>query len=1090
MLRTRLSGAVALVMAMAASATAQTVSPDSTFLAGMRWRPIGPANTMGRVSDIAGLPSPSKTFYVASVAGGIWKTTNAGTTFKPLFQNEKVVSMGMLAIAPSDSNQIWAGTGEPNSRNTISPGGGVYKSTDGGEHWTLMGLEKTEHIGRIVVHPTNPNIVYVAALGAAWRSNPERGLYKTEDGGKTWKLIKFISDKAGFVDVAMDPTNPNVLFAASWERQRGPYYLQSGGPGSALWKTTDAGETWTEVKGGGFPATMKGRIGLAIAPSNHNYIYALVEAEEPAGTPKGFLPGTPSNNCYNLGKAGGCGLYRSTDGGNTWEWMNGIDVRAFYYSQVRVDIKNPDRVYWSSTPVQFSNDGGKTVGNATEGIHVDHHAMWMDPGDENHIVVGDDGGVSQTWDKGGNWDFLNVFPIGQFYVVSYDMRMPYWVCGGLQDNGAWCGPSRKASSNNPITNKDWFTFNGGDGFYTAQDPRDWHIIYGESQGGNMARMDLRTGVRTSLRKPSWTDSYRTFEDSIITERGDTTRPLTPPLQKRLQDLRMRQVTDSTALALRWNWNTPFFLSPHNPDVLYAGANRVMKSTMRGDSMQPISPDLTYHDSMKVRVSTETTGGITLDATGAETYATIVSLNESPVKAGVLFVGTDDGRVWSSPDDGRTWNEYTSKFARLVPAGTYVSRIEPSRVDVNRWYITFDNHRTGDFTPYVFVTDDGGKTFRSLAATLPRGGPNYVHVIREDPVNPNLLYLGSDVGAYMSLDRGATWTRFMNGLPTVPVHDLQVHPRDHELIAATHGRSIWIVDVAPLQQYSQQLIASADPVLLQPKPALAYSDVPVGGESEGQKSFEAQPPSFGADLTYWVSATPEAAPADSAQRGRGPRGPRATLIVLNEKGDTVETLNGPLTRGLQHVYWNLQAHAAAPRALTISEKRDSVLMEGRIAFVTDSLVKSGMSKQSVERVIEQWRQSQRGGSRFRRGGNSNSVLGGPLSGALGAFNARPGESKPRAPGAPAPGATGETQQTEGGVTDFDLLRSIYAVLRLPNRATLTRSSGGGFGGFQPPVAAGTYTVVLKVGDKTSTQKLTVIRQEGLPTAPSPAEEDEE
>ena len=1110
MKRTRLLGAVALIMAICAPAGAQTL--DSTFMAGMRWRPIGPANMMGRVSDVAGLPSPSKTFYVASVAGGIFKTTNGGTTFKPLFQNERVVSMGMLAIAPSDSNQIWAGTGEPNSRNTISPGGGIYKSTDGGEHWTLMGLEKTEHIGRIVVHPTNPNIVYVAAVGAAWRSNPERGLYKTEDGGKTWKLIKFISDKAGFVDVVMDPTNPNVLFAASWERVRGPYFLTSGGPGSALWKTTDGGSTWTEVKGGGFPATTKGRIGLSIAPSNHNVIYALVEAEPPAGSPAKDLPGTPGNNCRNVGK-GGCGLYRSTDGGSTWEWMNGIDVRPFYYSQVRVDVKNPDRVYWSSTPVQFSNDGGKTVGNATGGIHVDHHAMWMDPGDENHFIVGDDGGIAQTWDKGGTYDFLNVFPIGQFYIVSYDMGMPYRVCGGLQDNGSWCGPSRKASPNNPITNHDWFTFNGGDGFYTAQDPRDPNIIYGESQGGNMARMDLRTGVRTSLRKPSWLDRYRSFEDSIVIERGDTAKPSTPGLQKRLQDLRMRQVTDSVALALRWNWNTPFFLSPHNPDVFYAGSNRVMKSVKRGDDLQPISPDLTYHDSTKIYISTRVTGGVTKDTTGAETYATIVSLAESPIRAGVLYAGTDDGRVWSSLDDGRTWNEHTKSFGKLVPAGTYVSRIEPSRADVNRWYVTFDNHRNGDFTPYAFVTDDGGKTFRSIAGGLPRGGPDFVHVVREDPVNANLLYLGTDVGAYVSLDRGATWQKFMNGLPTVPVHDLRVHPRDRELIAGTHGRSIWIVDVAPLQQYSAQLVASADPALLQSKPALAYQDSPVGGESMGHKAFQAQGPQFGAEITYWVPSSPAPAATNASgpaggdtnarpQQGRG--GPRASIVVLNAKGDTMQTLNGPATRGLQRVYWNLRKRADPPKPLSPAEKRDSVLLEARIAFVSDSLVKSGMSKQVVDRAVTQLRAAQRGdfsgfgfggggGGRGGQGGGLNAITtGGPLSSAIGVYNARPAETTPRAPGAPAQGAaaapTGEQQ--EGGANPGDeqeQLRNIANLMRLPGRAVLRPIGGGGFGNQQPFVDAGEYTVVLKIGDKTSTQKVQVMRAAGLPTSAQPEEE---
>src|SRR5213592_3379771 len=400
----------------ASALAAQAAAPlDSTLLAGFRWRNVGPANMGGRVSSVVGIPSPSKTFFVAAAAGGIWKTTNAGTSFRPVFDNQRCISMGELAIAPSDTTQVWAGTGEEDSRNTISPGCGIFKSTDGGLTWKLAGLEKSGAIGRIVVHPTNPNIVYVAALGQAWSANPERGLYKTTDGGQTWQLVKFISPQAGFIDVAMDPSNPEVLFAASWQRVRGPYFLNSGGPGSGLWKTTDGGKTWTQVTGGGLPTSTLGRIGVAIAASNPKVIYLMVEAD------------TMPNASGGAGKAPQTrpsGLYRSQDGGATWEKMNGTDVRPFYYSQVRVDPKDPNRVYWSSTPLNFSSDGGKTIGNATVGIHVDHHAMWIDPNDPNHMIVGDDGGVAQTWDKGGNWEFLNTFAIGQPYIVSYDMAFP------------------------------------------------------------------------------------------------------------------------------------------------------------------------------------------------------------------------------------------------------------------------------------------------------------------------------------------------------------------------------------------------------------------------------------------------------------------------------------------------------------------------------------------------------------------------------------------------------------------------------------------------------------------------------------------
>src|SRR5256714_1799362 len=584
--------------------TGEGITLDSTLLAGFRWRAIGPANMGGRVSSVTGIPSPSKTFFVAAAAGGIWKTTNAGTTFRPVFDNEKCVSMGELAIAPSDTTQVWAGTGEEDSRNTISPGCGIFKSTDGGLTWKLVGLEKAGAIGRIAVPPTKPNTVYVAALGQTWSPTPERG------------------------------------------------------------------------------------------------------------------------------------LCRSTDGGTKCEKMNGNDVRPFYYSQVRVDPKDANRVYWSSTPVNYSNDGGKTIGNATVGIHVDHHSMWIDPNDANHIVVGNDGGVAQTWDKGGNWDFLNTFPIGQPYIVSYDMAFPYNVCAGFQDDGSWCGPSRRRQGE--ITNADWTTVGGGDGFYTAQDPNDPTTIYVESQGGNMSRLNFSSGERVNLQKPNWRPRYTQYEDSIVIERPDTTRPETAAQRRRIAELRVRQRTDSADIDLRWNWNTPFFISAHSPETFYAGANKVMKSTRRGEDLYPISPDLSTKDTMKIRVSTKTTGGVTPDVTGAETHCTIVSLAESPLRPGLLFAGTDDGNTWLTKNDGGSWESLTGRFPG-VPPGTYVSRIEPSHFDTATFYVTFDNHRNGDYTPYVYITTNFGKSFRSLVSNLPNGGVDYVHVIREDPSNKDLPF---------------------------------------------------------------------------------------------------------------------------------------------------------------------------------------------------------------------------------------------------------------------------------------------------------------------------------------------------------------
>jgi len=1034
--------AAALALAWATALSAQAAPQlDSTWLAGFRWRSIGPANTMGRVTDVEGIPSPSKTFYFAAAAGGIFKSTNNGTTFRPLFQHERVTSMGDLAIAPSDTLQIWAGTGEEDARNSISPGGGIWKSTDGGVTWTLMGLEKTEHIARIVVHPTNPAIVWVAAAGATWRNNPERGLYKTADGGRTWRLVKFVSDKAGFIDLVLDPSNPNVLWASSWERMRGPYFLQSGGPGGGLWKSTDGGETWTQVTGGGLPATELGRIGIDISRSQPRTMYLMVEAARG--------PGEKVNS----------GLYRSDDGGQTWTQQNTTNTRPFYYSQVRVDPQNPDRVYFSS--FSFSEDGGKTVRTAAVGVHVDHHAQWIDPKDPDRFITGNDGGIAITFDRGGNYIYPNTVPISQFYAVSYDMGVPYRVCGGLQDNYSWCGPSRKSGGN--ITNHDWFSVSGGDGFVTAQDPRDPNIIYSESQGGNMGRLNYATGERVTLEKPTWRDVYRTYQDSIALIWPDTTRRPSADVRRRVADLRRRASADSADLDLRWNWNTPFFLSPHNPDVFYAGSNRVVKSTNRGDGLVPISPDLSRRDTMMIRVSTRTTGGITPDVTGAETFATIVSLNESPIRRGMLFAGTDDGNVWISPDDGGTWTDLTARFAGKVPDGTYVSRIEPSQRDVNRFYITFDNHRRGDFTPYVLVTDDGGQSFRSIASNLPTAGPDFVHVVREDPVNPDLLYLGTDVGAYISLNRGGSWQKFMTNLPTVPVHDLKIHPRDRELIAATHGRSFWIVDVAPLQQLNASVLA-ANAHLFEPAPAHHWGTSPTGGEFTAQLYFEAENPGSGAELRYWLGA---------AQQGQ------VRMAILNSRGDTVQAVNGSGNRGLNRATWNLRGNAQT-LPLSPSEQRDSISTERRLAQVTDSLVRAGTAKADVDSAVSQLRTAGQGGAGF--GGGRG---GGGQQARPGTFVERPGEG-PAGRSGGAGGAGGPGGGQAGGAQNLS-----QRILQLVRPQTGGRGGRGGFGGGAalfprrtagpaPMAAAGEYTVSLTVGGRTLTQKLVVRSTETAPT----------
>jgi photosystem II stability/assembly factor-like uncharacterized protein len=1087
MIRTSRVVAAALLVASVAAAQAPASKPfelDSLTITGFRWRNVGPANTMGRMSDVTGIPSPSKTFFAAAAAGGIWKSTNNGVTWRPVFDNQRVISMGMLAIAPSDTMQVWAGTGEPNSRNTISPGGGVYKSTDGGITWKSMGLEKTQAIGRIVVHPTNPNIVYVAALGAPWNANPERGLYKTEDGGQTWQLIKFISDKAGFVDVALDPANPNTVWASSWQRVRGPYFLNSGGPGSALWKSADAGKTWTEIKGGGFPETTKGRIGISISRSNPQVMYTLVEADTvPNPKPEKGKPAAKSPS----------GLYRSNDGGATWARTNDQDTRPFYYSQVRVHPKNPERVYWSSTPVLVSNDGGKTVINATNGIHVDHHAMWIDPVDPDRMIVGDDGGVAISFDQGGTYMFANMFAVGQLYNISYDFQVPYRVCGGLQDNGSWCGPSRRRQG--PITNAMWFTVGGGDGFVTQQDPTDPNTIYAESQGGAIVRLNYATGQSSFLVKPQYRQRYDMYEDSVLIERGDTAAPQTAAQKKAIADIRAHQKTDSAALDLRFNWNTPYLISPHNPSTLYVGGNRVLKSTKRGDDLFSISPDLSTADTMKIRVSTRTTGGITNDATGAETYCTVVSLNESPIRAGILYAGTDDGRLWVTRNDGGTWEELTTHVTG-VPAGTYVTRIEPSPHDSMTFFVTYDNHRNGDYKPYVFVTHDFGKTFSSIAANLPVGGPDYVHVIRQDLVNKNLLFLGTDVGAYVSVNGGQSWQRFMTGLPTVPVHDLRIHPRDHEIIAATHGRGIWIADISALQQIDEKVMAE-DAHLFSSPTGFQFGDPPVEGQSQGHQVFQGASPPYGTVITYRLAA----------------RQPQAKIAILDAAGDTMQVLNGPGAAGINRVAWAYGGKPAPRRALGAVQKRDSALQMNRIVFVLDSLDKAGANQMMtgmMRQLVHTGDFSPIAAMFTGRGGT-------PGFGAPPPWNPRPGEQATGAaamgggrggapggaqPGAPAaapaaPGVAGAASQV--GTPAAAAPAAAAAAMPLDPAAMQQwaplfnipgRPPAGGFGlgfmqtlGFGDPtaaffggtggsVAAGDYVAVMTVNGKTLRQKIRV------------------
>jgi photosystem II stability/assembly factor-like uncharacterized protein len=982
-----------------AHAGAQT--PDAFTLNGLRWRSVGPVNMAGRITDVEAHPGQPKTFYVAGATGGIWKTVNAGTTFIPLWEKGPIASMGDLAIAPSDPKIIWAGTGEEDSRNSVAPGYGIYKSVDGGVTWQSMGLEKTQHIGRIIVHPSNPNIVWVAALGALWSTNAERGLYKTVDGGKTWTLSKFISERAGFVDLAIDPRDPNVLYAASWERIRKAHFLKSGGPGSALWKTTDGGTTWKEIKGGGFPETMKGRISLAIAPSNPDMVYAMVEADSVRGAkPQRLLSG----------------LYRSKDAGATWTWMSTINNRPFYFSQVRVDPKNPDRIYRMAVDFAFSDDGGYSWRSGMLGIHEDYHAMWIDPNDPEHFIIGGDAGIFQTWDKGGTYDALNNMAMGQFYGVSYDFQVPYRVCGGLQDNGTSCGLSRRGGA--PLQMTDWFAIFAADGLQTAQDPFNPEYVYYESQGGNISRRNVATGEQVSIKARTVTRTQ--FGQQMARIRGDGSKPLTPEQLKQIADIRaeMKTALADPNVATRWNWNTPFILSRHDANVFYSGAEKLFKSVKKGLDLFAISPDLSTRDEARIRITTgfdlegnpaaDATGGITRDATGAEENATIVTIGESPIKPGVLYVGTNDGKVWLTKNDGGAWEDLSARFPGVPPL-THVSRVEPSGSDSATVYVSFDNHRDNDFMPYLFVSTDYGKTFTSIAKGLVVGRPNTVYVVREDPVNPKLLYAGTELGVYASLDKGATWFALDNNLPTVPVYDLQVHPRDLELIAGTHGRGVQILDVAPLQQMTSDVLTKPAH-LFKPTVALQYGERPPGSEPRAQRMWRGDRVPSGAAIAYRL-----ASPLGSAPR----------LAVTSASGDTVALLVGTNNAGLNTITWNLMATGTQPGP-----------------------------------------QGGGGGRGGGGGGGFGAQPTGPINdpGFPAGFNARPAEART------APDSTGSPSNQA---------RMLAAAANAPGAGGgRGGGGGGGFGGFggnrAMPVETGDYRVTIDVAGQTLTQTLRVVR----------------
>ena len=821
-----------LVICMTSLTFSQTL--EKNLIKDFKWRNIGPANMIGRISDFEALESDFTQVLVASASGGVWKSVNAGTTWEPIFDKYGSASIGDVAFFQKNPNIIWVGTGEECPRNSIAWGDGIYKSTDGGKTFTNMGLETTHSIAKILTHPADPNIVFVAAAGHTWGYSGDRGLFQTVDGGKTWKkLTNGLPDdgKTGAIDLVMHPTDSNILYVGFWQRVRQPWRFDSGGPNSGIYKSTDSGKTWKKLEKG-IPTGDLGKIGLAISRSNPNVLMAVVEhSYQPSRTIREGQTQKPNPDYTNMKKLG-TGIYRSEDSGESWKYMNRSNIRPFYYSHIYINPFDDKLVYYLTTTMYYSEDGGKTL-KTIRGLHPDFHTMWLDPTNKNRFYVGQDGGAAITHDGGKTWILFDNLCVTQFYAVSADTRDPYYVYGGMQDNGTWTGPSM--SREGKILTDSWYNIGGGDGFYTQNDPTDWRIAYCEGQGGNISRVNVETRQATRIR-PSQQNTYNWKEHVPASSRE----------QSGAQAQQEQRGMERRRSPFRFNWSSPILISPHNPRTVYFGGNHLFKSVNRGDNWQIISPDLSTNDPDK---HSKPTGGITLDQTGAETHCTITSISESPITPGLIWVGTDDGNVQLTQNDGDSWVN-VCKNVPGDPEGIWVSRVEASHFDKGTCYLTFDGHRSDNFKPYVFKTSDFGKTWTNISAYLPDGGP--VYVIREDLKNKDLLFVGTEFAVFFSIDGGKSWTKFNLNMPTVAFHDLYIHPRDNDLIAGTHGRGIWILDdISPLQQASNKVLSAEAFVFENEKPGTQWLNLSRGGYGRGNLFFAGENPPIGACVNFYL-----------------------------------------------------------------------------------------------------------------------------------------------------------------------------------------------------------------------------------------------
>lgn len=822
----RLTWATLVLCAWGSIGGALEAQYTAEHFAQIKGRSIGPAGMSGRVADVDVVSSDPNIIFVGAATGGVWRSVDGGIEWAPIFDEQSVLGIGAVAVSQTTPDVVWVGTGEGNPRNSAGVGNGVFRSLDGGDTWTNVGLEGSERVHRIITHPSDPAVVYVAAMGPAWSDGEVRGVFRTRDGGGTWDRVLYVDERTGAADLIMDPSNPNKLFAAMWEFRRWPWFFESGGPGSGLYVTYDGGDSWDRyTEQDGMPPGNLGRIGLAVAPSNPDVVYALVEAEQSE-------------------------LIRSDDGGRTWETINdrsGVVPRPFYYADLRVDPQNENRVYSLHGSIQVSEDQGRSFETVVPStiIHGDVHELWIDPEDGRRMIIGNDGGIAFTYDRGDHWRFVENLTLAQFSHISVDNEVPFNVYGGLQDNGSWYGPSN-VWENRGIMNAHWRRVGSGDGFAVFSDPTDPRYGYSMSQQGNLVRFDKETGRRVSI------------------------RPVHPEGEH-----------------LRFNWNAGLNVDPHDPGALYLGSQFVHRTRDHGNSWEIISPDLTTNDVEKQRQ--DESGGLTLDATGAENHTTILSISPSPLRPGLIWASTDDGNVQVTEDDGATWRN-TGAQIRGVPRGTWVPHVEPSHHDPGTAYVVLEDHRRGNWEAYVYKTTDLGMTWNPLNTN---GIDGFIHVIREDREEPDLLFLGTEFGLRVSVDGGESWMRWGHGVPPAPVRDLRVHPRDHDLVVGTHGRGAYVIDdIRPLRVAAADSSLAADALRVLPMaPARKYATAEaVGYRSVGHAMMFGEMRPYGALINYWIGT--------GDVRG-------VSIDILDGDGTPMRRLSGPAEEGVNRVVWNLR-----------------------------------------------------------------------------------------------------------------------------------------------------------------------------------------